>query len=221
MARHLPELIATTGENKMKTIRNILALVLMGCLSTAVQAGNDGFSIGLTGGISDYVFQDEGNNFPKHDEQGPSWGIAARYTVPVGERSFIGVHFGFRRETAELDNNDDRWDYHRGNNKTDWSGDLMARFGTDFGRVSPYIAGGVSMARSTIEVLPGDFSLGINKSATYTGWKVAVGADVDLSERLSMFVQAEHADYGSENYTDEIRGALTQQALRLGLMLNF
>ena len=196
--------------------------VLIWCWSVSLAFADQGkFSVGVTAGQSDWTFESEGED---EDLKGASFGLAARYTIPVGDRAFFGAHMAFTKESANLEDSENIYGYDvKAKFETDWSSDILARFGTDLGGVSPYVAGGLSIAKATLEG-SADGREFFNESATHLGWKIALGADLDLTEQLTMFLQAEYADYGKEKYEDEnfiVEAEGKQKAIRFGVMFSF
>ncbi len=206
-------------------MRSILAIVLTFCwaMYSTASAEPGTFSGGITTGTSNWTFEAGGAD---EREQNLVFGIAGRYTIPVGDRTFFGPHIALNKETTALEGAYAfGGDGISGKAEINWSADILTRFGIDLGEISPYVAGGISIANATAKASSTYNNMVVfDDSATHVGWKLAIGADFDLTDQLAMFVQAEYADYGMEKYEYNdvsFEAAGKQKAIRVGLMYKF
>ena len=185
----------------------------------------DGLAVGVQGAFTQFDGSIGGDS---SEESGVGGGLVVRLTTPIGDTMFAGVHASWSfTEGAE-------WEERSASNaaasesisvtgETKWSADLLARVGTDLGGVDAYVAAGLAFA---------SFELGTNvgirtatasgsRSESFSGYKLAAGVDLPISETLETFVQIEYADYGDASFAGIIDLELTALAVRTGLLYRF
>ncbi len=209
-------------------------LVLAG-QSVAAAPLNDRFSIGVTGGYSSWDTNSSlvtrpplsgGGPGREIDDSAASVGVAVRYTAPINEMVFAGIHIGWQKDFVNISEELLIGTISaRVKGDVDWSMDFLGRIGMHAGSVAPYIAVGPSIARGAIKVLADDVTYADNK--THLGFKIAVGIDFPVTDQISAFIQGEYADYVDKTYSDDrlpgIRYKIDADTLggRVGLMYRF
>ncbi len=150
-----------------------------------------------------------------------------RYTAPITQRVFAGIHIGWQKDymkvsqrlqipqqAGELVNM-------RGQVNVDWSMDFLGRIGMNAGPVAPYLAVGPSIARGEIKASAPGFS--ISDNATHLGFKIAIGMGFPVMGNVTSFIQGEYADYADKTYfgNSNIKGGADTLGGRIGLLYNF
>ncbi len=154
------------------------------------------FEIGLQGGFAQWKGKSGDSD---EDATGGSFGVVARYTVPVDDNGiFVGLHLAGSAETASHSDSGSIAD----EASINWSADILARIGHDLGGAVIYVAGGMAFAGASIEASADNVEI-FNDSQVHVGWKVALGLDVAIAENWSFFTQAEYGGYGEKEYSDQ------------------
>jgi len=105
-----------------------------------------------------------------------------------------------------------------------WTGTARLRAGYAIGRLLPYIAGGLTLARADISYQDsnGTSSLG---TQTLEGWTIGAGIDYSFSDHLVGRAEYRHSDYGTENFKAEgflpYDLSLKTEDVRFGLAYKF
>lgn len=116
------------------------------------------------------------------------------------------------------------------NTRIRWEGAVRARFGVNYGRWLPYLAGGVALAgvkdkvRGTIFDTAGNIlSDGSNDiSKTRVGFTVGAGVDYALTNNLILRAEYRYSDYGKKNiFGNNSESKLTTNNVRLGIAYKF
>lgn len=104
-------------------------------------------------------------------------------------------------------------------------GAVRARFGVNYDRWLPYIAGGVSFARvkDNVTVSNAVNSSFIEQTDTRVGFTIGAGLDYALTNNLILRAEYRYADYGKRSFAngdnDEVK--LTTNNVRLGIAYKF
>lgn len=198
-------------------------------------------AIGLTGGFAkqDGDYGRRGDNKRGFAASGGSIGAVARVTQHLNNGVFFGaqaaIAFDFSDDTnMDPERVDDagRVQYVDLKMESKYNGDLMARLGMRFGNFSPYVAGGISINNTELMLTEArNGGLGSRTEAnTYLGWKVAVGADANITDNILFFVQAAYADYGTKditalmpvrNQTINLEAEISTAEAKAGIMYEF
>ena len=186
--------------------------------------------IGVTGGHSWFDYEDA-NPAPELLEASggnANVGVEVRYTLPVFKAgTFIGLQAAWRKETARLkarlvEQTPRIMGSTDASYEPQWTADLLARLGHDFGRFSIYASGGLSVIDSQVQTVTSVLVLGANvpvrrkdkDSQYHLGWKAALGADIELHRHWLLFLEAEYADLGTEKYFESRVGNLFERSLK-------
>lgn len=109
--------------------------------------------------------------------------------------------------------------------RVEFEGAVRARFGVNYDRWLPYIAGGVSFARVKDNVLlttPAN-TISIEQTDTRVGFTIGAGLDYALTNNLILRAEYRYADYGKRSFAngdnDEVK--LTTNNVRLGIAYKF
>lgn len=145
---------------------------------------------------------------------GGKFGAMARVTQMLHNGVFFGLQLSGTMETAN--------ESHEGTAlvggisrttrvevESNFSADIMGRFGANLGGVSPYIAGGLSILNAEMKLSrrwPSGRTLSDTASDTHTGWKIALGADFNATENIRIFAQAGYTQYGKKSYSFTVDG---------------
>lgn len=109
--------------------------------------------------------------------------------------------------------------------RVELEGAVRARFGVNYDRWLPYIAGGVSFARvkDFVGVTNASSRNTIEQSDTRVGFTIGAGLDYALTNNLLLRAEYRYADYGKKSFgtgnDDEVK--LTTNNVRLGLAYKF
>ncbi|HEV2515359.1 MAG TPA: outer membrane beta-barrel protein [Devosia sp.] len=105
-----------------------------------------------------------------------------------------------------------------------WQGSLRGVLGFDAGSFMPYLTAGLAVANAERYTPIGATE---TVSATHVGWTIGAGAQVAVTDDLSVDLQYRYSDFGEATYdwtppaaTDRVVG-LTTHALTVGLNWNF
>lgn len=118
------------------------------------------------------------------------------------------------------------------NTRVQWEGAVRARFGINYDRWLPYIAGGVAFAGvkdniSTVLTSPGTVPRTDNEdiSKTRIGFTIGAGVDYALTNNLLLRAEYRYSDYGKKdilsNNTASIESKLSTNNVRLGIAYKF
>lgn len=108
--------------------------------------------------------------------------------------------------------------------KIKWQGSLRGRFGYGFGRLLPYVTGGIAFAGydHSVTWLPETQPFG----DAYLGWTVGAGLEYALTDNLTGRAEYRYADYGDRTYPFtapfyEHTVDLSSQDVRFGIAYKF
>ena len=206
-----------------KVLKIAGALAAAGVFVAALAAheeghAQDGLAVGVQGAFTNWDSDDE-------EESGVGGGLVVRYTAPIGDGMFAGLQASWSfTEGAEWEGSlSDALVSVSGTAEIDWSADLLARVGTSIGDADAYVAAGLAFARAktTLNVAIADRAGSASSSGSYSGFKLAAGVDLPVSETMEAFVQLEYADYGDATYFGLFDLDLTALAMRAGLLYRF
>ena len=211
---------------KVLTITGALAAAGIFIATLAVhgesRAQDGGLAVGVQGAFTDWEASILGEGA---SESGIGGGLVVRYTAPVGNNMFAGIHTTWSfSESAEWSESASFIDI---TGEINWSADLLARIGTSLGGVDAYVAAGLAFASAELTVAgtgtigETSTSVAVSDSGSYTGYKIAAGIDMPIAETLETFIQAEYADYGDSDYFGGIDIEFTTIAVRAGLLYRF
>ncbi|HRE22618.1 MAG TPA: outer membrane beta-barrel protein, partial [Rhabdaerophilum sp.] len=111
-----------------------------------------------------------------------------------------------------------------------WGGDARLSIGYAFGRLLPYIAGGVAVADLKGCTTPGGSTAcaaNADYSDTRVGWTIGGGLAYAVTNSLLVRVDYAYSDFGAKNYTTPAvaggvtRAKLDTHAVRAGLSWKF
>lgn len=123
--------------------------------------------------------------------------------------------------------------------KLDYFGTVRGRIGYAMGRVMPYVTGGLGWGHATgdlaVTYIPPAGVGGTSYASvdeTHWGWAVGVGAEVALTDNLTLKAEYMHLDLGKQDYlfegecfcgvpfdTDSFPSDLTVDTVKVGLNL--
>lgn len=108
------------------------------------------------------------------------------------------------------------------NSRVEWEGALRARFGINYERWLPYVAGGVAFASVKHNLATGNTDLG-TASDTNVGFTLGAGVDYALTNNLLLRAEYRYNDYGKQSIDDNdlLRAKLTTNNIRLGIAYKF
>ncbi len=100
--------------------------------------------------------------------------------------------------------------------KVDWFGTVRGRLGYAFGRVLPYVTGGLAYGNNSID------NFGWSQSKTNVGWTAGAGIEYALTDHWTAKTEYLYTDLGSSFYDNlgANAGATTQTA-RIGVNYKF
>ncbi|MBB5091485.1 porin family protein (plasmid) [Pseudochrobactrum algeriensis] len=108
------------------------------------------------------------------------------------------------------------------NSRVEWEGALRARFGINYERWLPYVAGGVAFAGIKHNLTTGNTDLGTT-SNTNVGFTLGAGVDYALTNNLLLRAEYRYSDYGKKGIDDNdlVEAKLTTNNIRLGIAYKF
>ena len=108
------------------------------------------------------------------------------------------------------------------NSRVEWEGALRARFGINYERWLPYIAGGVALAGVKHNLTTGNTDIG-TASDTNVGFTIGAGLDYALTNNLLLRAEYRYSDYGKQRIDDNdlLKAKLTTNNIRLGIAYKF
>ena len=193
--------------------------------------------IGVTGGHSWFDYEDANPGevlgpFLEASGGNANVGVEVRYTLPVFKAgTFIGLQAAWRKESVRPRA---RYTFSDGISalvsdafyEPQWTADLLARLGHDFGRFSIYVSGGGTVIDSqvqTVTIAPqiSITPITVEGSQYHLGWKAVLGADIDLHRHWLLFLEAEYADLGKKRYFGEFERSLKSYGGRAGILYRF
>lgn len=145
-----------------------------------------------------------------YDEPGP-----APSPIDVGaDGPFGGLLVGYSRQSGrlvfglELDGGAGGADFGSGDEggngysafEVDWNGHARARAGVALGDTLLFVAGGLAVARVTLDDSDPGFG---HDSATHLGWSLGGGAERALGDNLVLRLEYLYDDYGRQDYSIE------------------
>lgn len=83
-----------------------------------------------------------------------------------------------------------------GDSRISWHGSIRGRLGYAFGRLMPFVTGGVALARY-------EHTINFDNSKfrdDYAGWTAGVGLEYAATDRIITRVEYRHSDYGDKSY---------------------
>lgn len=109
--------------------------------------------------------------------------------------------------------------------RVEFEGAVRARFGVNYDRWLPYIAGGVSFARvkDFVAVTNATSRNSVEQSDTRVGFTIGAGVDYALTNNLILRAEYRYADYGKKSFGvgDNDKVKLTTNNVRLGIAYKF
>lgn len=104
--------------------------------------------------------------------------------------------------------------------RVNWTGAVTGRIGASFGKVMPYLLGGVAVANNTISFAATTPPLDTGEATqSDVGWVVGAGVAAKLAENLSVYAEYRYADYGSRG--DSGAPKLVENTIRSGVNFHF
>ena len=116
----------------------------------------------------------------------------------VGDVAWDGMH-GSQQFYSDIDIN--------------WTASLRAKLGYDAGAYLPYLTAGLAVANIQ--------SSYFDESHNHLGWTAGLGAELAISDKLSLDVLYRYSDYGQVAYDTDIHFSATSHTLRVGLNWRF
>lgn len=162
----------------------------------------------------DDVYISKTNGFMGGIYAGYNWEFSNAYLFGV-EGDINYADLSHRKHVLYSNTNSD-WD-----TRIQWEGSLRARFGVNYERILPYIAGGLALAGIQNEfsnLSPFDDS----KTRTHVGYTIGAGVDYALTNNLILRAEYRYSNYGKKTVLfDTIENKLTTNNVRLGLAYKF
>ncbi len=185
-------------------MKHYLAAFLWASISTTAMADEHRFSAGGTIGFTHIPSEDA--ELTGDRLSGASFGAVLRYDYDMSNGPFVGLHLDWSVETASTESYSilDNDAIFTASWKNEWSMSFLGRIGKDFGKVSPYIGGGLAL--SSMELSGSATFAGITPYASisikrvFVGGKAVIGADIGLSDNVQLFLQGEYAKYGKRKF---------------------
>jgi outer membrane immunogenic protein len=87
--------------------------------------------------------------------------------------------------------------------------------GRELGPVTLFAAGGIAAARLRYQ------SGNTFENATFVGWTVGAGADVRVSDHVSVRAEFLHDDFGNHTFSDDYNGSWTENTVRAAAIFHF
>jgi opacity protein-like surface antigen len=158
-----------------------------------------GFNRGFGGGVSE---ADVGFAAPpgiwstRTSDRASGWitGLQAGYDHQLGNNVVLGVETDLQwsdietsHQAATATSDPALTAVANTSQRLQWFGTTRARLGYSFGRLLPFVTGGVAYGETSVnsaQSLPG-IAVGVSQRATGVGWAAGAGVDVALSDRLS------------------------------------
>lgn len=108
------------------------------------------------------------------------------------------------------------------NSRVEWEGALRARFGINYERWLPYIAGGLAFAGVKHNLTTGNTDIG-TASHTAVGFTIGAGMDYALTNNLLLRAEYRYSDYGKQDIVENslVEAKLTTNNIRLGIAYKF
>lgn len=123
------------------------------------------------------------------------------------------------------------------NTRVEWEAAVRARFGINYDRWLPYIAGGVAFA-GVKDTVTGNFTgipsntgntgpaggttgIGQEESNTRVGFTIGAGVDYALTNNLQLRAEYRYSDYGKKDLGVGAESKLTTNNVRLGIAYKF
>lgn len=107
------------------------------------------------------------------------------------------------------------------NTRAEWESALRARFGVNYERLLPYVAGGVAFLGVKTEIREGNLNTGVS-SRTNVGFTIGAGVDYALTNNLLLRAEYRYSDYGKKGtFAGITETKLTTNNVRLGIAYKF
>jgi outer membrane immunogenic protein len=184
-----------------------------------VDVGGDweGVYLGLYGG---YGWGDADDTSGSNDVDMAGW--LAGVTAGADFYLMDGLVVGIAGDLAWSDiggTNESPIGYDEISHHINWTGSVRGRVGADLGMFMPYFTAGVAVANATrSSVGPSD-----SADATHIGWTAGLGAEVAVTDTVSVDLQYRVSDFGEEMYNgvDNATVGLTTHAVTAGVNFRF
>lgn len=152
-----------------------------------------------------------------------SWGgIYAGYNWEFSNAYLFGIegdiNYSDLSNDAVMRFNNNYYDW---NSKVEWEGALRARFGINYRRWLPYIAGGVAFAgiKHNISNTTNGWD---STRRTSVGFTIGAGVDYALTNNLLLRAEYRYSDYGKKSLDQTTaENKLTTNNVRLGIAYKF
>lgn len=159
------------------------------------------------------------NNFDiKADSNGFIGGIYAGYNWEFSNAYLFGVEADINYTDLSSDSTFGNQTWHT---RVQWEGAIRARFGVNYERVLPYIAGGVAFA-GVQDDLDTHTNNSWSNTEIRTGFTIGAGVDYSLTNNLLLRAEYRYSDYGKRNiFTNTSETRLSTNSVRFGLAYKF
>jgi outer membrane immunogenic protein len=186
--------------------------------SVAEARGWTGFYVGGNVGYVDADVDFNGPVASDLDDDGFIGGVQAGYNW-----QFNNIVLGLEADIqfADIDQSDEIVPgFVTYRSELNYLGTFRGRLGYAFGRVLPYVTGGLAYGENDFTVTLLDLSA--TSSEIHVGWTVGAGVEMALSDHLSAKIEYLYADLGDVDYEDTILNlGLEVQTARVGLNYRF
>lgn len=156
-----------------------------------------GAHLGLGSGTVDWEFTGDPDSGEEYDVDGWLAGVQAGYNWQLDGGFVLGVEGDL--SWADINGYDENFgdEVYR---SIDWTGSIRGRAGIAFDSILLYGTAGLAFASSSADVFV-DAPFGGSDSATHLGWTAGVGAEVLVTEDVSLRGEYRFTSYGEEDYT--------------------
>lgn len=129
------------------------------------------------------------------------------------------INYSDLSQDTEIEIKDRDYDW---NSRVEWEAALRARFGINYERWLPYVAGGLAFAGIKHNLTTGNTDIG-TASHIAVGFTLGAGVDYALTNNLLLRAEYRYSDYGKKGIDDNdlVEAKLTTNNIRLGIAYKF
>lgn len=150
-------------------------------------------------------------------------GIYTGYNWELSNAYLFGlegdINYSDLSQDTEIEIKDRDYDW---NSRVEWEAALRARFGINYERWLPYVAGGLAFAGVKHNLTTDNTDIG-TASHIAVGFTLGAGVDYALTNNLLLRAEYRYSDYGKKGIDDNdlVEAKLTTNNIRLGIAYKF
>lgn len=155
-----------------------------------------GVHAGFGSGTVNWDFTGAPDSGDEYDIDGWLVGVQAGYNWQMDGGFVLGVEGDL--SWSNIGGEDENFPDDEVTRSIDWTGSIRGRAGVAFDSILLYGTAGLAFASSSADVFEDSF--GGSDSATHLGWTAGIGAEVLVTEDVSLRGEYRYTNYGEEDY---------------------